>query len=142
MSYLAYKVPIPGEWKLHLIFFVTQLELVAARNLDLFSKLYLSCLFSIFMKDNIDILKLFELKSFLIKKWWKKTRAIQWNIWFIRKDTDLNVIDDITSRIQMMTLALLVILKLAFWPNKTILLIFGSAFSHLEPNMLLANIFI
>ena len=98
---LAYRLDIPLDWRIYLVFFVTQLEPVSPPSEDLFARLFPSNPPLVFVKGNTDKLKSFEIEKLLNKHQVKKGRgrAIEylvhwkgygpnWNRWYNVKELD------------------------------------------------------
>ena len=64
---LIYKLKISTNWRVHFVFFVTQLKFVESLMNDFFKRIMLSSN-SVFVKDDTENVKFFEIKKIIITK--------------------------------------------------------------------------
>lgn len=65
---LAYKLDVPLDWQIYLVFSVIQLEPISLLAKDSFAKFFLSNFFPMFVKGDTNNLKSFEVKKLLNKQ--------------------------------------------------------------------------
>lgn len=72
---LAYKLAISNAWRIYLVFSVAQLELAPFSYLNLFFRPHPSYLHLVFIENDTNVLKSFEVKRLLNKKVVKKSKG-------------------------------------------------------------------
>lgn len=72
---LAYRLDVPPDWQIHLVFSVAQLELALSPAEDLFGRPFSSSPSLIFVKGNTKKMKSFEIKKLLNKRQIKKRKG-------------------------------------------------------------------
>lgn len=96
---LTYKLNISDHWKVHFVFFVTQLESFSSSNSDSYNRSRSDHFDSIFVENDIDDSKLYEIDRFLDKRIVRKNREqstkylikwkkydSEWDSWYNMKD--------------------------------------------------------
>lgn len=72
VDYLAYRLNVPLNWRIHLVFSIAQLELALSLAKDPFGRLFPSNPLFVFVKGNTNKMKSFEIKKLLDKRQIKK----------------------------------------------------------------------
>lgn len=72
VDHLAYRLNVPSNWRIHLVFSVAQLKLAPPLAKDPFGRPFLSNPPFVFVKGNTDKMKSFEIERLLNKRQIKK----------------------------------------------------------------------
>ena len=89
---LAYKLNMSDHWKVHSVFFVTQLESISSLNSNFYKRFISDYSNSIFIEEDIETMRSYELKRFLNKRtiWKEREQSVEYLIKWKNYDSEFD----------------------------------------------------